>query len=221
MSVLGSENVFDKYAFPTEQLELEQALIYKKDRHNAYSVERTYVNSKQYHDKFEMLPTNKEVQQSLYKEAGRLLNYVDAQEQERMLVVNARTGEFIVDNFNRDGDMYKTGFNAEEYQKILDCPDGIIVMHNHSLNGRPSAQDLITYLKEEKIKISLILCHDGSIYGIFDVQKEVEEIYIMYLEDAKRRTASEEEAKRLATTNMYILNEKLSKKHKLFDVRRL
>ena len=82
MSVLGSKNVFDKYAFSTEQLDLEQALIHKKDRHNAYSVERTYVNSKQYHDKFEKLPTNKEVQQSLYKEAGRLLNYVDAQEQD-------------------------------------------------------------------------------------------------------------------------------------------
>ena len=149
------------------------------------------------------------------------MDFVDGQEQERMLVVNARTGEFIVDNFNRAGDMYKTGFNREEYQKILDCPDNIIVMHNHSLNGRPSAQDLITYLKEEKVKLSLILCHDGSIYGIFDVQSDVEAIYEMYLGEAKIRTTSEEEAKRLATTNMYILNDKLGKKHKIFDVRRL
>ena len=55
----------------------------------------------------------------LMREAGRLLNFVDGQEQERMLVINARTGEFVVDNFDRDGDMYKTGFNVEEYQKIL------------------------------------------------------------------------------------------------------
>ena len=55
------------------------------------------------------------------------MNFVDGQEQERMLVVNARTGEFVVDNFDRDGDIYKTGFNSEEYQKILDCPDNIVV----------------------------------------------------------------------------------------------
>ena len=114
-------------------------MIHKKDKHNAYSVEREYINSKLYHDKFENFPVNKEVQQSLYKEAGRLLNFVDGQEQERMLVINARTGEFVVDNFDRECDMYKTGFNSEEYQKILDCPDNIIVMHNHSLNGCPSA----------------------------------------------------------------------------------
>lgn len=219
-SVLN-ETISDELALTTEQLDSEQALIHKKDKHNAYSVERAYINSKQYHDMFEKFPVSKEVQHSLYKEAGRLLNYVDGQEQERMLVINARTGEFIVDNFDRDGDMYKTGFNALEYQKILDCPDNIIVMHNHSLNGRPSAQDLITYLKEEKVKLSLILCHDGSIYGIFDVQPEVEGIYEMYLEEAKKRVTSVEEAKRLATTNMYILNEKLGKKHKIFDVRRL
>ena len=32
---------------------------------------------------------------------------------------------------------------------------------------------------------------------------------------------AEEEAKRLATTNMYILNDKLGKKHKIFDVKRM
>ena len=214
-------NVSDELALTTEQLDLEQALIQKKNKHNAYSVERTYINSKLYHDKFEKFPVNKEVQQSLYREAGRLLNFVDGQEQERMLVISARTGEFVVDNFDRDGDMYKTGFNVEEYQKILGCPDNIIVMHNHSLNGRPSAQDLISYLKEEKVKLSLILCHDGSIYGIFDVQPEVEGIYEMYLNEVKVKTASVEEAKRLATTKLYILNDKLGTKHKLFDVRRL
>lgn len=217
---LLNEKISGELALTTEQLDLEQALIHKKDKHNAYSVERAYINSKSYHDKFENFPVNKEVQQSLYREAGRLLNFVDGQEQERMLVINARTGEFVVDNFDRDGDMYKTGFNGEEYQKILDCPDNIIVMHNHSLNGRPSAQDLISYLKEEKVKLSLILCHDGSVYGIFDVQPEVEAIYEMYLNEVKTKTTSVEEAKRLATTKLYILNDKLGKKQKLFDVRR-
>ena len=82
-----------------EQLELEQPIISKKSHFNAYSVEREYVNSKDYHDKFERMPVNRDVQQNLYLEAGRLLEFVDGQEEERMIAVNARTGDFLVDNF--------------------------------------------------------------------------------------------------------------------------
>ena len=67
-----------------------------------------------------------------------------------MLVINARIVEVVVDNFEREDDMYKTGFNGEEYQKILDVPIIMIVMNNHSLNGRSSAQELINHLQEEK-----------------------------------------------------------------------
>ena len=42
-----------------EQLEHEQALISKKSNHHAYSVNRTILNSKAYHDKFDKLPLNK------------------------------------------------------------------------------------------------------------------------------------------------------------------
>ena len=42
-----------------------------------------------------------------------------------------------------------------------------------------------------------------------------------FVGEAKIRITSEEEAKRLATTNMYILNDKLGKKHKIFDVKRM
>lgn len=219
-SELLQENL-DTLSLTTEQLDLEQALICKKDTHNAYSVERAYINSKAYHDKFEKIPVNREVQQSLYREAGRLLDFVDGQEQERMLVISARTGEFVVDNFERNGDMYKTGFTTEEYKKVLECTDNVIILHNHSLNGRPSAQDLITYLQEEKVKISLILCHDGTVYGIYGVSTEIKQIYEMYLEEAKAKSIADDMAKRVATTKLYELNDRLGKNHKIFDVRRL
>ena len=71
----------------------EQSLISKKEFVNGFSVERNYINSKEYHDKFEKLPLSKPVIESLYKETGRLLEAVDGQEQEHMLAINARTGE--------------------------------------------------------------------------------------------------------------------------------
>lgn len=205
-----------------EQLDFEQALISKKDTHNGYSVERAYINSKEYHDKFEKLPLNSHVQQSLYLQAGRLLEKVDGQSQERMLAINARTGEFIVDNFERNGNTFKTSFTADEYQKIENCPDSVIVMHNHSMNGRPSAQDMLTYLKEEKMRLSIVVCHDGTVYSISDVKPEMKTVYKKYLEEAKSRMLGDEEAKRFATTRLYEFNDtKLSKNHKLFEVEKL
>lgn len=211
----------DRMKIFAEQLELEQPLISKKSYHNMYSVERNFINSKAYHDKFERLPVNADVQQQLYIQAGKLLDFVDGQGEERMLAINARTGEFLVDNFEREGSIKGTGFNDKEYERLNDCEDGIILMHNHSLNGRPSAQDLISYLDDERIKISLILCHDGTMYGIYDVNPQFKEAYEMLLSEAKQKTNDIDDAKRLATSKLYILNEKLGKKHKLFTVEKL
>lgn len=211
----------DRLNIIMEQLELEQPIISKKSHFNAYSVERDFVNSKEYHDKFERLPVNRDVQQRLYIEAGRLLNFVDGQEEERMLAINARTGEFLIDNFDREGNIKGTGFTADEAMVLDECRDGIILLHNHSLNGRPSAQDMLTYLCEERVKISLILCHDGTVYGIYGVSPKFPDIYNDYLMQEKQKTDNMDEAKRLATTQMYVLNEKLGNRHKLFIIEKL
>lgn len=138
-----------------------------------------------------------------------------------MLAVNARTGDFIVDNFNREGSIKGTGFNDDEVKELDKCKDGIILIHNHSLNGRPSAQDMITYLNEERVKVSIILCHDGTVYGIYGVNPKFPDIYDDYFEQAKQRTDDLDAAKRLATTQLYLLNEKLGNKHKLFILEKL
>lgn len=53
------------------------------------------------------------------------------------------------------------------------------------------------------------------------MSSKLPDIYDEYLEQAKQKTNDLDEAKRLATTQMYILNEKLGNKHKLFIVEKL
>ena len=199
----------------------EQPLITKKNHKNAFSVERDYVNSKAYHDKFELLPLNKDVQEAVYKAAGRLLEFVDGQEEERMMALNARTGDFLVDNFNRPGSIKGTSFTDEEYENIRKCPDSVVVIHSHSLNGIPFAMDISTYLKDDKIRISIVVCHDGTVYAILKVDECFDDLYSDFLERAKARTADLDMAKRMATTKIYQFNDKLTNKRKVFDVRRL
>lgn len=204
-----------------QRYESEQSLISKKKNRNGFSVDRDYINSKEYHDKFEKLPVNSNVQESLYKEAGRLLEYLDRVDEERLIAINARTGEFIVDNFARTGNSKSTGFTLEEYNKTQECPNMIILMHNHSRNGRPSAADLLSYLNNEKVKLSLIICHDGDIFVIYGVKEKFKSIYNDFLEESKKYTSNLEEAKILTLTKIYNINNEISDKDKIFDVRKL
>lgn len=191
---------------------LEQPLISEKKEYNGYSVERKYVNSKAYHDKFEQLPVSKKVSESLYKQAGRLLEFVDGQEEERLLAVNGRTGDFLVDNFNRPGSADRTGFSYEEFQYVKNCPDSVILMHNHSRNGPPSAQDIIAYALDDKIKMSIILCHDGDVYTILKASKEVKKIYEDILERYKSYISDLSLAKKLASDALYKANKDVNEK---------
>lgn len=211
----------DAYQLFEEQLELEQPLISKKEIQNFYSVDRGFINSKAFHDKFERLPVNRNVQQALYIQAGRLLNFVDGQEQERMLAINARTGEFLTDNFEREGSIRGTGFQDSEVKEINKCKDGIILMHNHSLNGRPSIQDILTNLHDPRVRLSVICCHDGTVYGICEVNPETEALYNHFLQQEKAQIMDNDKARCLATTKLYQVNDMLDKQHRLFDVRRL
>lgn len=209
-----------RFNYKSEQIESAQALISKKEDKSAFSVEREFINSKEFHDIFEKLPLNKNVQESLYYQAGRLLEFVDKyQGEERMLAIDARTGEFIVDNFDRPGQISGTGFTLEEEHKIELCKNNIIVMHNHSYNGPPSAQDLLTYLHNDKIKISFIMCNDGTLYGIYSVKKEFEKFYDECLKQAKEHTSDIDDAKLIARSMFYDANEQLGGSKRLFDVR--
>ncbi len=199
------------------QLDQSQAFIsVKKDKpKNAYSVERNFVNSIHFHNHFSLLPVNKSVQEALYREAGTLLEKMDGKDEERLIAINARNGFVIIDNYEREGEKYRTGFSDEEYKKIIECKDYIILMHNHPDSSPPSGQDLISYFKEDKVKLSIIVCHDGDLYAITRVDKITVKLYHAFLEEYSSKL-DEDSAKTLATDALYKLNEDKN----FFEVRR-
>lgn len=212
--------------FEQNELDFEQALIsHKREKENfidissRFYINRDLINSERYHDKFEQMPLPKSVRQSLYIQTGRLLEFSDGHAEEHMLAVNARTGEFIADNFKKKGREKSTSFDTPEYLKVRECKDGVILMHNHSENGRPTYKD-ISVLLEESVKASIIACHDGIIYGIFSVNKKIEEIYQKRLDEYKTRVNDIEIAKSKALSDLYDANDK-SERHRIFDCRRL
>ena len=209
-----------------EQLDHEQALISKKKKRTVFSVDREFINSKAYHDKFEKLPISKEMQEIVYLETGKLLEFVDGlpeeeMEQERLTAISARNGKLIVNNFNRPGNIYKTGFSDKEMKRFLDYDGNAILIHNHSHDGIPSGTDIKTYYEVEKIKLSIIACHNGDVYAIYWVRDKFVTKYNEILEIEKTKTTDIMIAKRRTTTQMYELNNSLSDRHKYFRVEKL
>lgn len=203
---------------------LEQALVHIKEKEpdkEKFAVNRQLVNSKEYHDKFKEIEVPRMVQECLYRETGRLLDFVDGQAEERLLAINARTGDFIVDNFNRSGSEKRTSFIASERMEIDKCKDPIILVHNHSLNGRPSGRDLLSFLHQENVALSLVACHDGTVYEISYVSPKFEIMYESYIIELKQFISDMDEIKRLAMTRCIDQNNKLGKSKKLFKIRRL
>ena len=141
------------------QLENEQALISKKKVTNAFSVNRKLINSKDFRDKFDELELSPEVASKVYKEVGRLLEYVDGQENEYLVALDYNTGERIVDNFGREACARGTGFTDEEYSKILNTETNLILIHNHYV---PAPYGPDTLLKQ-CTGIFLFLCFPFTI----------------------------------------------------------
>lgn len=200
-----------------EQIFSEQASrISRKEDAGPWRVNGEYINTKAYHDKFDKLDAPTTVREGVYKETIRLLDIVDGIEDEHMIAINSRTGKIVTDNLYRKGNATRTSFTAEEYAKIEECKEKIILIHNHSHNVRPSGMDIVTVAKNDKISMSIIACYDGDVYIIKSVKKEVAEIYQETYNEL-RKSFDKDTAKALATKKLYQENER---RH-LFMIERL
>lgn len=186
---------------------LEQTVkISKKVHDNDYGVvDRKLVNSKQFHDKFEVLTNHKLVNEVLYQESMKMLEHRDGTAFEDMLVVDARTGKIIlqVTNSNAIG---KLQITEDDYKKILEYEDDIILLHNHPNSSRLSHTDIFK-LKEKNVVSVVAVGHDGSVYAAsgLNTKNDIEKIWKEAYNDFKEIWKDDTLAKHYATDVLYSL----------------
>ena len=159
--------------------------ITKKKNSNAYSVDRNFVNSKEYHDKFESLTSYKLTNESVYQEAMRMLEHRDGTELEDIVVFDVRTGNIIVKNTlsERAG---QTGLTYEQYEICKKSRGKKVLLHNHPNGGRLSFTDLKTLFANDDIEVSIAVGHNGMVHivsnpdRIIDIEKLYESLYNEY-----------------------------------------
>ena len=184
----------------------QEIKITKKKVENAYTVNRSIVNSKTYHDKFEYISTHKSVNESLYRESKMILEHRDGTEYEDLVILDARTGKRIVSNMQRESSL-KTGLTYDEYLKVKNFDGKIVMLHNHPGGGRLSGTDILTMYKEDKAELSMAVGHDGTIHIISNMNRnvDIEKIYNKWY-DFYKQSYTREMAKIKATDRLYELN---------------
>lgn len=151
------------------------------------SVNRELVNSKAYHDKFEKLPFSKSSREALYSNGKRILEHRDGTFGEDLVVLDYRTGKVLTENVTAT-EGGKVALNREQYQRVLDAPHGVILLHNHPEGRRLSKSDVFSAFKESSVKASVVVGHDGEVYYIYDINRfisldlEFEKLYNKYKE---------------------------------------
>ena len=55
----------------------------------------------------------------------------------------------------------------------------MVLLHNHPGGGRPSIADILSAWRNDKVKASVVVGHDGSVYVLSDFNRkiDIEEIY--------------------------------------------
>ena len=97
---------------------------------------------------------------------------------ERTIVISARDGERIADNMNDTPLELRATLNELEWQKVEECSDPVIFLHNHPNSTRLSFSDFrIACLP--KAAACFAAGHNGDLYGVIPkvTLKEMEEVY--------------------------------------------
>lgn len=145
--------------------------ITKKSVQNLLTVDRQLVNSKAYHDKFEDLPFSKPTREALYTKAKEILEHRDGTDLEDFVVLDRLTGAEIAAN-RKATTGGKVGLSKRDFERVSASENGVVLLHNHPLNGRFSYADIKNAFATDFVKASVVVGHNGEVHVIHKFKKK-------------------------------------------------
>lgn len=137
--------------------------VSKKKIKNTLTVDRQLVNSKAYHDKFDTLDFNKKTREKLYSMAKEILEHRDSTDLEDFIILDVKTGAEVA--ANRDAKIGgKVGLSKKDFEKVVASDNGVVLLHNHPLNGRFSYADIKNAFSVASVKSSIVVGHNGEVH---------------------------------------------------------
>lgn len=166
----------------------ELAVVNDNGAKGAYRVNYDLVNTKAYHDRFEGLTGRKAVDEALYRRAARMLEHRSGSPYEDIAMLDARTGDVLVENTSASG-MYqhRCSLSREQSERLEATGRYFEILHNHPGSSLPSTADIRGLFIRLKAVGSTVVCHNGDVHRMEKLKhlEDVDELIDAAYRDAK------------------------------------
>ena len=170
-------------------------------------VNKTYIDGGDYRNKFDKITDNPEIARILYSLSKEMLIHRSGTQTEDMYWLDAETGEIVAKAIDQPLSVKHKIIYTDAIKKAIDGYTGLITLHTHPSSMPPSINDFNTY-HQRKYGISLVICHDGTIYRYNSEQWVRETLCDMYIAQSIRDGYDERKAQIRAL-------EKIKENHKI------
>ena len=138
--------------------------------------------------KFENFTPNKNLNEALYKQAGKILNHRNGTAYEDIAMLDARTGKVLVEN-DSAAVKFRCGLTYSQYQLLQQQGKSFEIVHNHPNSTAPSTSDIIGLFERELATASTVIAHDGGVYRMEKLQPfpAIEKLIAQIYEEIRQR----------------------------------
>lgn len=154
-------------------------------------VNKAYIESGEYRNKFDKISDNKEVSRVLYAKAKEMLYHRSGTKFEDMFWINGKTGEIVASALDEKNE--STVLYTESINKAIIGKSNLIAMHTHPQSMPPSDADFNSAFLYGYSK-AVVLCHDGKVFQYIAGEPINGTLYDMYVQEYFSRGLSKFDA---------------------------
>ena len=166
-------------------------------RNKSTLVNKTYIESGGFRNKFDKITDNPKLARFLCSLSKEILFHRSGTQTEDMYWIDGETGEVVTRVIDQSLDIKHKIVYTDAVKKAISGYKNLITIHNHPSSMPPSINDFNTY-HQRGYGISLVICHDGTIYQYRSEQWVREKLCDMYVASSIMEGYDEREAQIIA-----------------------
>ena len=141
-------------------------------------VNKTYIESGEYRRKFDGIVDSPQIVRILYYLAKEMLFHRSGTHIEDMYWLDGDTGDVVASITKQPDDILHKIIYTDTIKKAIEGRENLITLHTHPASMPPSPGDFNTYY-QNGYGISLVICHDGTIFQYESNQMISEELFAL------------------------------------------
>ena len=130
--------------------------------------------------KFDSVVDDTKIARVLFDVSKNMLTHRSGTRTEDMYWIDGDTGEIVAKITDQSTEIEQEIVYTESVKKAIEGRKNLITLHTHPSSMPPSVEDFNAYFQNE-YSISLVICHDGTIYQYQCFQRISIELFDLYM----------------------------------------